>query len=206
MKTRLSGAVCACLLCIIEPHAVASVVYSYTGNPYTHIYSGSYTDAMFITATLMLAQPLAPNIGDPWDPQLITPTAFSFSDGINTITDGDDGVVGGIRLTTDNAGNITSWAIGATMNYYNATVGAQILDIYSSRTPVTDDNQDLVTAGTCEAVYVSGLCKTINEHGSALTNINPGSWTVSTVPTPPALYLFGSGLIGLIGIARRKVV
>jgi hypothetical protein len=27
---------------------------------------------------------------------------------------------------------------------------------------------------------------------------------VSPVPLPPALYLFGSGLIGLVGMARRK--
>jgi hypothetical protein len=26
----------------------------------------------------------------------------------------------------------------------------------------------------------------------------------SPIPIPPALYLFGSGLLGLIGIARRK--
>ena len=29
---------------------------------------------------------------------------------------------------------------------------------------------------------------------------------VSAVPVPPALWLFGSGLLGLIGIARRKKV
>jgi len=30
------------------------------------------------------------------------------------------------------------------------------------------------------------------------------SFTVASVPVPPAVWLFGSGLIGLIGIARRK--
>jgi hypothetical protein len=29
-------------------------------------------------------------------------------------------------------------------------------------------------------------------------------FTLSTVPVPPALWLFGSGLLGLIGVARRK--
>ena len=28
--------------------------------------------------------------------------------------------------------------------------------------------------------------------------------TVSAVPVPPAVWLFGSGLVGLIGVARRK--
>jgi hypothetical protein len=31
-----------------------------------------------------------------------------------------------------------------------------------------------------------------------------GVWTVSAVPIPAAVWLFGSGLLGLIGIARRK--
>ena len=37
---------------------------------------------------------------------------------------------------------------------------------------------------------------------AAWVNNNPGAWTV--VPIPPALYLFGSGLLGLVGVARRK--
>ena len=32
-----------------------------------------------------------------------------------------------------------------------------------------------------------------------------GSYLVSTVPVPAAIWLFGSGLIGLVGLARRKV-
>lgn len=28
--------------------------------------------------------------------------------------------------------------------------------------------------------------------------------TISSVPIPPSLFLFGSGLIGLVGFARRK--
>lgn len=31
-----------------------------------------------------------------------------------------------------------------------------------------------------------------------------GQWSVSPVPIPAAIWLFGSGLIGLVGLARRK--
>ena len=31
-----------------------------------------------------------------------------------------------------------------------------------------------------------------------------GNWVVSSVPVPAALWLFGSGLIGLLGVARHK--
>ncbi|MCG6936815.1 MAG: VPLPA-CTERM sorting domain-containing protein [Gammaproteobacteria bacterium] len=40
------------------------------------------------------------------------------------------------------------------------------------------------------------------------TNNNKSAWegadTVTTVPVPAAVWLFGSGLIGLVGVARRK--
>ena len=31
-----------------------------------------------------------------------------------------------------------------------------------------------------------------------------GDWTRTSIPVPPAVYLFGSGLLGLVGIARKK--
>jgi hypothetical protein len=34
--------------------------------------------------------------------------------------------------------------------------------------------------------------------------LTPGSVTPPTVPLPPAVWLLGSGLLGLAGIARRK--
>ena len=43
--------------------------------------------------------------------------------------------------------------------------------------------------------------------GTASSGVNTGTWTVvpaSVVPVPAAVWLFGSGLIGLIGLARRK--
>jgi len=38
----------------------------------------------------------------------------------------------------------------------------------------------------------------------AKANVVHAVWTVSPVPIPPAVWLFGSGLLGLIGVARRK--
>jgi hypothetical protein len=50
--------------------------------------------------------------------------------------------------------------------------------------------------------------------GRAVGRGNPNDWVyeanwagfqiAAAVPTPPALYLFGSGLLGLVGIARKK--
>ncbi len=40
--------------------------------------------------------------------------------------------------------------------------------------------------------------------GSDIWASTRGSLTLSVVPIPPAVWLFGSGLLGLIGVARRK--
>jgi hypothetical protein len=40
-----------------------------------------------------------------------------------------------------------------------------------------------------------------------VTYINPNGWSdyaTTTVPVPAAVWLFGSGLLGLVGIAHRK--
>jgi len=40
-----------------------------------------------------------------------------------------------------------------------------------------------------------------NDHNFISGSISP---VVSTVPIPAAVWLFGSGLLGLVGVARRK--
>ena len=40
--------------------------------------------------------------------------------------------------------------------------------------------------------------------GTHYTNLAYATWQMSSVPVPAAVWLFGSGLIGLIGLARRK--
>ena len=40
--------------------------------------------------------------------------------------------------------------------------------------------------------------------GATLTDGTEGIYLASPVPIPPALWLFGSGLLGMIGIVRKK--
>ena len=44
----------------------------------------------------------------------------------------------------------------------------------------------------------------LKEHGGNAWAVRPGDVAASTVPVPAAVWLFGSGLLGLVGIARRK--
>ena len=42
------------------------------------------------------------------------------------------------------------------------------------------------------------------DHGSGNTTLTSWNYKTATVPIPPTLWLFGSGLIGLFGVSRRK--
>ncbi len=58
--------------------------------------------------------------------------------------------------------------------------------------------------GTSEVIFIGGFGRTQTDsavgHWVVIDNYQP-----TVVPVPAAAWLFGSGLIGLIGIARRKV-
>ena len=70
-------------LSLAYPASVQAVptTYRYTGNPFTFV-SGPYTTSDFVTAMVTLAGPLGANM--PLTD--VTPTAFTFSDGVQTIT------------------------------------------------------------------------------------------------------------------------
>jgi hypothetical protein len=67
-------------------------------------------------------------------------------------------------------------------------------------------NQYFLTPGIY-TVALGGACVTCLQIGGP--SFNPRAFgtslTVTPVPVPAAIYLFGSGVIGLVGLARRKV-
>jgi hypothetical protein len=67
-------------LILFGTQANASTVYAYNGLPFTNV-EGAYTDTNFVSGSVTLASPLTINLD-----QVVTPTAFSFSDGVQTIT------------------------------------------------------------------------------------------------------------------------
>ena len=54
---------------------------------------------------------------------------------------------------------------------------------------------NVITGGTTEATARRDI---------EFTHISYAVWEVSAVPIPAAAWLFGSGLLGLVGVARRK--
>ena len=88
-----------------------------------------------------------------------------------------------------------------------------LADVGSAATPYSDTLQLLPTdmqgatplAGTAESIgFIDGPFPSIQ----GMLDIGSGNslhvTSVSAVPVPAAVWLFGSGLLGLIGVARRK--
>jgi hypothetical protein len=95
------------MLSVGYPASVQAVptTYQYTGNPFTTV-TAPYTTSDFVSGMLTLAGPLAPNL--PLTD--VTPTAFTFSDGVQTMTNlNAAGFL--FQFATDGSGDITQWII-----------------------------------------------------------------------------------------------
>jgi len=210
MKLRLLGAVYACLFSLgIVTSAKAAVIYAYTGDTFDSIFDdnppqGAYSNTDFVSVTFTVPELLI-NLGP--SPTPITPTSFSISDGRNTFTSAAPPPRLNFEVITDERAAIAFWQIFASNKPFgfsesNLTLGEQWLNIATFNGIGANDDAGAISERT--AVF-DGLCETTNlDLGQTMHIVspNPGVWTV--VPIPPALYLFGTGLLGLMGVARRK--
>jgi hypothetical protein len=123
MKTLILAAIrCSLIftavaaLSIAYPASVQSVptTYQYTGNPFT-VVTAPYTTSDFVTVMLTLAGPLPPNMFL----TEITPIAYTFSDGVQTLTPSNSHIETPFMVATL-GGTITEWAAFVR----NATGGA----------------------------------------------------------------------------------
>ena len=205
-KSRLLGAVCAGLLSIAASPALASVVYGYSGDQLnTSPSTTAYDTSNFISGTVTLENLLAANTTS--TPVILD---FSFTDGNQTLSMANGAAIVAMEFTTDED-SITNWRV-------------ELNILPSGPLDVGDVTQTIITYNRDAGVEDTGRTQTVDlilsflsisavssdptpissiDFGTAST---AGTWTgeIANVPLPAAAWLFGSGLLGLAGIARRK--
>ena len=176
------------ILVLLMP-ARADTVYSYTGNPFTTgvtqnsgltpLPFGPFTANDSVSGSFTVPTPFGP-----FEPlHVITPTSFSFTDGVDTITNLNS-TLSSFQIRTA-SGHIMDWDIFADSN--NAFVDtSNIMGTGGDEGQETDNQGHFVGAENLD---------------------DPGTWTVSTtVPEPSSLLLFGAGAIGLAGAVRKRLL
>lgn len=193
MKSRFLALIGVAFIFISAPNH-ASVVYTYTGNTF-HYPSGIYDNTMRLSATLEFPSHLAANVSF----AQVTPIKFVVTDGINVATENMAYNELYFFLSTDANGAVSDWFFSL-LAPRTQSVGDTTFGMLSSFSAAS--YQEYGFKEQCYQITSDG-CKNYNL-GTGESRYVPGTWTISAVPLPAAVWLFGSGLVGLIGIARRK--
>lgn len=93
------------ILAKVPTASANSITYSYTGNPFTNFFGTLPSGVSRISGSFTLSNPLGANfLGT------VTPSTFSFSDGVTTLTQASVSS-GFFNVGTDATGAIISWTI-----------------------------------------------------------------------------------------------
>jgi hypothetical protein len=109
MKTKIVLLFAVALIAaqLSQPMFAVPITYSYTGNPFTTA-TAPYTTSDKVTGSVTLAAPLGANMSF----TLVVPLAFSFSDGVQTITNLSTPLGATFEFETGPTGAITGWEVG----------------------------------------------------------------------------------------------
>jgi PEP-CTERM motif len=168
---------------ILTAPLMADVTYTYTGNDFT-IATFPYTTSDSVSGFFTLPTALGDSLTD----QTITPTTYSFTDGVQTFTNSDPPSTVTFEVNTGLTGSITEW-------YVFLQNGSTQTNTISTGSGIPLVNRDFgnVPEGLGE--------------GQGAILFNPGTWKqtggTSTVPEPGYLGALGLGLAAILFVQRK---
>lgn len=215
-KTQLLGVVCSCIIAsFVTPATAATIGYSNTSNSSINLdptdnCGGSGTVGCFsfstgnsIQITSGTASGFSGGISGVFGVGTITPnglleTALVSGTGSLSIFDGSQtltAVLNWVDIATVGTGGILNVLGAANLNNiaYSGTNG-DLLALFNAGTGTQTATFQFTSPTSLTDLFTT----------STTTTSTSFSGSINPIPVPPALWLFGSGLLGLVGIARRK--
>jgi len=173
------------LLLWIAPDAHTDVVYQYAGMPFTAV-NGSYTTDDFLSGTIQLSSVLPPDSSVSLGPATmpIALVAWSFSDGLKTLTPANSNVFIGAMVVTDPSGGIVQWSF----DFFDP----QSINDMSTNDHGPGDQID-------QATDLAGMSVSQASNQNA-----PGTWTLVPEPSSDALSALSLFVVGLLAGASRS--
>jgi hypothetical protein len=158
--------------------AHADTTYTYVGQPFSTAFA-PFTLQDSVTGSFATSAPLADNLSD----VRINPTSFSFSDGLDVLTQSSAGVSSFV-ISTDSNGAIINWGILVVS---------------------TDSKIQIETTGGPEFPDEDGdLGFGSRNFGGNNVSGTFTSPTAAQTPEPSSMIMLGTGLMGIAGTLRRR--
>ena len=199
MKKSLLGAVCAAVLVVLSNTSHAALVNSILGLDI----DGTLYDVTIHT-----------NAGDSFQGLWDADNDGAWGGGTSVFTEaplfwGDAAGASLASIAIIGALGSADWVDSfGTQNYDRALVpwGAFDCALGGQPIPLTSGTECIGSRGDArvELTIDNDVMLSIISEDMAREDFRYASFTVSAVPVPAAVWLFGSGLLGLVGIARRK--
>jgi PEP-CTERM motif-containing protein len=200
MRWTLGVVSAAALVVFATPPANADTTYYYSGTPFTEFVKGVVVPLppglSGLSGSFTVANPLI-NLNQ----DAVVPLAFSFTDGVTTITQATASIQGTgslavFRLVTSGTGDITGWEVDICLSP-SGVCGT----VPPGEAQVEFQSENGFLTPLDVSVY-QGRDESL---GRTLT---AGSWSrvpPSAVPEPSSLVLLATGLLAVAGVRRRNL-